>query len=177
MKNKRSVGITVLAGIFFGLALLPIWYLLFKMYVSWKQFFIGGTPWIIIYLSCGLIVINKWPRILLWQKGALVGIGIQGILLYLWMFIATYFLDVPLRGFMLWLFVRQDIIFCPFIELYRNVIFHTRAVLRNGVYVYSASLWETGLLFPLLRVLYAGIVGGIVGKIIEKLLHSPKIKE
>lgn len=178
MEKKKSLAVTALGGLFLGFALLPIFYYIFHAYqmILPIQLFLVIVPNLILYLFFAIMAFTKWSKFLSWQKGALVGIGIQSILLYFWMLIQMALLEKTLYGFMFSLYEWVNFILSPLSEMYGKFVITPRAVFRNGVYVSYTSLWESQFLFLLFRIIYAAVVGAIVAKVIEKRRHCLQSK-
>jgi hypothetical protein len=160
----------VLVGFFVAYALLPVFYRICILSTAssfriplWRNF-----PSIIAYLFFAILVFTKWSKLRYWQKGALVGIGIQSILFFVWMLIATSLFDKTLQGFMFSLYQWVDFILSPLAGIYEKFVIMPRAVLIDGVYVSSTNLLEAHLLFPLFNIIYSAIAGAVIAKIIEK---------
>ncbi len=169
INNKRSLGVAALGFIFLGAAVLPISYSFFRKlytFISWQHFFIVIMPQIIIYSVCSLVVFKMWRKLSLWQKSVLIGIGIQTLLLLFLAIIFDLLIDRSLSLIVSRSLMTLDIILSPLTFLYSKIIISQRAIHNESGVSIITYHWESGLLFPLLRLIYGGTVGGLVGKLI-----------
>ena len=172
MEDKRSVGVTILGGIFLGAVILPILFIVLKLVDKYQ--FMEIFLFSIIYLGCALVVFNKWFKLASWQKGSLVAIGIQYLLLFIWESMLTLFLNRSLTGVISWLVTDLHFVLSPLEALYTRFIISPRAVIAEGGAAYlRVSYWETGLLFGLFRIIYASVIGIIVSKLIKNRTAHP----
>ena len=153
-KHKKSFGVIVLGGIFFGAALLPILYLILKMYIflSWQYFLLAILPHIIIYLILGLFVFNKWNRIPIWQKVVLITVGSQYVILFSLQIISLYFWNQSLSPIAHRFLFEHNFILSPLEYIYQKLVINARD--NSGAYHYRITYhWETGLILPLLGII------------------------
>ena len=176
MNKKRPIGAIILGGIFLSAAILPILLLLLKLvdrYPTLEAFLLSIVPAFIIYLWCALIAFNKWTILIRLQKYALIAIGIQYLLLFIWGSIQIILLNKILTGFIGWLSVNFHTILSPLEMLYYKLIIFPRMVENQGAgFCFRVFYWETGLSFIFFRLLYASIIGILIAKLTDKIRHQ-----
>lgn len=167
--QQRSYRATSLAGIFFGAAFMGICLPFFRIFppFSWQYFLMAILPSFLIYLVCGFIVLTKWGKFSFSQKSVLVGIGVHYILNFLY---GIMFLLFSSKGSIStvesWLIYYPRLILAPLDYFYNKFIIMPRTVYDStGAALIKTYIWETGLIFPILRIVYAGFIGFCFGKI------------
>ena len=106
--------------------------------------------------------------LVVWQKGAFMGIGIQFILMFVIGITIFSMGNKPLPPLLRWLPYGSDVILSPFEIWYSRITSPSQKVIKNTSIIYTITyFWETGILLPLLRVLYAGTIGSIVTIVTE----------
>jgi len=122
--------------------------------------------------------LNRWTKLSSWQKGALTGISVQMLLLF------AFTMSVPL--FYEWKALHKNLvgwheifnwILNPLVTLYCNFLINSRIVQNpKGSVCCTVYFWESGILLPLFRVIYASAVGALIAKVLEnKRGRSPII--
>lgn len=168
--QKRPYKATVLAGIFLGAAFLKICLLLFRIYplYSWQYLLMDILPAFLIYLFCGLIVLARWVNFSFSLKAVFVGIGVHYLLTFLYAMTNLFFSsEGSLSTVELWLFYYPEFILNPFDYMYNKFIIMPRTTYDGtGAAFIKMYHWETGLLFPIMGIAYAGLVGFCFGKLI-----------
>ena len=67
----------------------------------------------------------------------------------------------------MWISYYPRIILSPLEAIYGKYIISQRVIYNNGGAIFMVYRWETGLVIPLLRILYAGSIGYFFGKLTE----------
>jgi hypothetical protein len=169
--RKRPYRATILAGIFFGAAFLVVCLLLFPTYpvYSWQYYFMGALPSFLIYLICGFIVLSKWVHLSFSQRTVLVAIGVHYVLYFFYNMMNLLFTrEGSLSTIEFWLSYYPRFILTPLNHMYDRFIIMPRTVYDNtGAALIKWYYWETGVLFPILRIVYAGFIGFCFGKCIH----------
>jgi len=168
--EKRPYKATVLGGIFIGAAFLKVSVLFFRTnpLYSWQYLLLDIFPEFIIYMVCGLLAFSKWADFSFTQESVIVGIGVHYILTFLYeMTYLSFLSEGSLSIVELWLFYYPHFILKPFDYMYNKFVIMPRNLYDGaGAAFFERYYWETGLLFPIMRIAYAGSVGFCFAKLI-----------
>ncbi len=171
MKNiNKPTNAIVLCCLFLGAAVLPIIYSLLKqinIYLSLGHLLLVVIPSILIYLVCGWISIKKWYELNKLKKAILIGIALQAYLLIFISILQEVLIGITVSHYMPYMMYILHIFLSPIEFLYQKYIISQRIInseLGTGMITYH---WEAGLILPLLRLAYSGIIGGFIGNYIE----------
>ena len=121
MEKKRSIKVVLLSGLLFSAAFLPVCLtFFFSRVIDLSQSFE-----VIAYCGFALIILDRWERLVNWQKYILWAIGIQFLLSFIFsqmqIFIMNKSVSYSYANYSLYWFIFESNTFLSFFEnLYLN---------------------------------------------------------